>query len=456
MGEVIRQYRHHPHHGRRPLAQERVGSWMGITQAQLSRIESRPPIVHLDRLIEWARTLRIPDDLLWFDLPSKEPGDSGAPRSAGMGEDSTQLADRGAGSEPNYCAPVEEFLAGLDALAEGDVQRRKILAASPFVLSALHEPTRNWLLSALTSTPTASTAASSAKIGQIRLMIDKFAELDAQQGGGHGRQALAQYLRGTVLPMLRAEADPATRRALFDLAGEQSQLLGWMSFDTAEYGLAERYLLRALRFSEEAGNPLLGAHTMATLSHLATTLGNPGEGVQLARTGQAALQQRSNAMFADLAVLESRSHALSGQARAAASAAHRAEKALRDVVTANEPPEMRFIDDAYIAGEIANTLVILGDTTRAIDFAERSINSSLHQGRARRAVLSSVVLAEAHLARRDLEGACAAGRQALRLSAAVESARTTQALRKLKSRLGRHATSAPVMALMRELDEAAV
>jgi tetratricopeptide (TPR) repeat protein len=432
MGEVIRQYRHHPHHGRRPLTQERVGAWMRLTQAQLSRIENRPPIVHLDRLIDWARTLGIPGDLLWFELPGEKPGEKpGGPPAAhtpAEGEKSTQGPGK-SGPEVDYCAPVEEFLDGVDHLVEADVHRRQALVSLPFVLSALHEPTRNWLLSALVRTPTGGGAMDRARLQQIRQMVDTFAELDAQQGGGHGRQALAQYLRTTVLPMLKTETDEDTRRTLFDLAGEQSQLLGWMSFDTAQYELAERYLVQALRFSTEAGNPVLGSHTLATLSHLATTLGNPAEGVQLARTGQAALQGRSNAMHADLAVLESRSHALLGDARQAAGAVHRAEKALRDVVTADEPPEMRFIDHAYIAGEIANTLVILGDAPRAIDFAEQSITSSLRQGRARRGALSNVALAEAHLARRDLDGACEAGANALRLSADVDSARTTRPCR---------------------------
>jgi transcriptional regulator with XRE-family HTH domain len=42
---------------------------MGITQAQLSRIENGPPVVHLDRLIQWARVLRIPPNRLWFAMP---------------------------------------------------------------------------------------------------------------------------------------------------------------------------------------------------------------------------------------------------------------------------------------------------------------------------------------------------------------------------------------------------
>jgi hypothetical protein len=69
MGLVIRTYRCHPYHGLRPLPQSTVASWFGITQAQLSRIETGPPIVHLDRLSHWARLLGIPAKLLWFHMP---------------------------------------------------------------------------------------------------------------------------------------------------------------------------------------------------------------------------------------------------------------------------------------------------------------------------------------------------------------------------------------------------
>jgi transcriptional regulator with XRE-family HTH domain len=70
MGRVIRAYRCHLYHGRHPLAQEVVAGWVGITQAQLSRIENGPSIVHLDRLMQWARVLSIPGEHLWFKLPA--------------------------------------------------------------------------------------------------------------------------------------------------------------------------------------------------------------------------------------------------------------------------------------------------------------------------------------------------------------------------------------------------
>ncbi|HEV2087929.1 MAG TPA: helix-turn-helix transcriptional regulator, partial [Cryptosporangiaceae bacterium] len=69
MGRVIRAWRTHPFHGRQPIPQDRVAAWAGITQAQLSRIENGPPLVHLDRLIEWARLLHLPAERMWFALP---------------------------------------------------------------------------------------------------------------------------------------------------------------------------------------------------------------------------------------------------------------------------------------------------------------------------------------------------------------------------------------------------
>jgi transcriptional regulator with XRE-family HTH domain len=75
MGRLIRAYRLHPHHGRRGLSQQRVAEWAGITQAQLSRIESGPAILHLDRLGQWACLLDVPQQHLWFYLPREAVND---------------------------------------------------------------------------------------------------------------------------------------------------------------------------------------------------------------------------------------------------------------------------------------------------------------------------------------------------------------------------------------------
>src|SRR4051794_26624893 len=72
MGQVIRAFRTHRHHA---ISQQTAAAWAGITQAQLSRIETGGPISQNDRLIQWAKILRIPSLYLWFKVPSGQQGD---------------------------------------------------------------------------------------------------------------------------------------------------------------------------------------------------------------------------------------------------------------------------------------------------------------------------------------------------------------------------------------------
>lgn len=71
MGHVIRAFRQHPDHGRQPISQQTAARWAGITQAQLSRIETGSPLGHIDRLVQWAEILRIPSLYLWFRVPGQ-------------------------------------------------------------------------------------------------------------------------------------------------------------------------------------------------------------------------------------------------------------------------------------------------------------------------------------------------------------------------------------------------
>jgi tetratricopeptide (TPR) repeat protein len=73
MGRVVRAYRYHPAHGHKALPQEILSRWLGITQSQLSRIESgRNRVDTLDKLIHYARSLKMPTGLLWFELPEEK------------------------------------------------------------------------------------------------------------------------------------------------------------------------------------------------------------------------------------------------------------------------------------------------------------------------------------------------------------------------------------------------
>jgi hypothetical protein len=59
IGRVARAYRRHSEfaarYGRNGVSQELLGTWLGLTQAQVSRIENGPPVRNLDTLAHWAR-----------------------------------------------------------------------------------------------------------------------------------------------------------------------------------------------------------------------------------------------------------------------------------------------------------------------------------------------------------------------------------------------------------------
>lgn len=96
MGRVLRAYRAHPQHrsryGPRGIPQSALAGWLGLTQAQVSRIETGTPVTDLPSLIHYARVLGMPPGRLWFSLPGAdaEPKPSGPALPADVAASQTQ------------------------------------------------------------------------------------------------------------------------------------------------------------------------------------------------------------------------------------------------------------------------------------------------------------------------------------------------------------------------------
>ncbi|MFI7217873.1 DNA-binding protein [Micromonospora maritima] len=133
---MIRAYRHHPYYGRQPLPQATVAGWFGITQAQLSRVENGPPVVHLDRLTHWARVLRIPAHTLWFDLPSSDRPVSPVDGEAGLDLiRALRSADRQIGGKNLYGAALTHIATFSRPARRSPEPPREMLMAA----ASLHE-----------------------------------------------------------------------------------------------------------------------------------------------------------------------------------------------------------------------------------------------------------------------------------------------------------------------------
>lgn len=328
--------------------------------------------------------------------------------------------------------------------------------AAPFILAALAAPSRDWLLATFeeVGTDRGSRAIGMHQVAGIREMFSLFQEMDVMRGGGHARSALVNYMNTTVIPLIRHQHRPDVQAALYDAAAEQAYLIGWMAYDDGEHGLAQRYLIQALRLSQAAGNRVFGAHVLAGMSDQANLLGHSHEAVALARAGMHGMAPAdSSACHADLGILEARALARLGDERGCAEAITRAESHFESIDPANEPEWARFIDRAYFYGEAAYCFRDLNQPEKVDHFAGLSIRECRTQGRARRGSLSQAAMATAFLQRNEIEAAAHHAGTVVRLASTVNSARSLHAVIDLRRALESHAGLPSVQEFSRQANQ---
>jgi hypothetical protein len=75
IGKVFKAYRHHPRWLQllgKALSQETFGRWVGLSQGQVSKLESGKVEEHNFEVLQYyAVTLHLPQHMLWFDLPGQ-------------------------------------------------------------------------------------------------------------------------------------------------------------------------------------------------------------------------------------------------------------------------------------------------------------------------------------------------------------------------------------------------
>lgn len=133
---------------------------------------------------------------------------------------------------------------------------------------------------------------------------------------------------------------------------------------------------------------------------------------------------------------EARGHALLGDAHSFEVVAGRAVRALEraEPESGDDPSWIAHFDQAYLADELAHCHRDLGQAEEAARAAEESLDGH-PETRARRRAIGLVLLASAHVQRREVEQACHTGTRALELLATLRSSRGAEYLDDLKDRL---------------------
>ena len=206
-----------------------------------------------------------------------------------------------------------------------------------------------------------------------------------------------------------------------------------MAYDLEQHGLAQRYLIQALRLAGEAQDHALGGEILAGMSRQAVYVGQPDDALDLARAAQVSADKAGlPALLAESLIMEAHAHAINKDASACARALNAAEHAFA-TSQPDTPAWLGYFDEAYMAAKFGHCFRELGDSAQAEHFARRSLD--MVDGYTRGRTFNILLLANAHLQQQNLDEACAAGRQALELTAGLNSARAIRYTRDLRRRM---------------------
>jgi tetratricopeptide (TPR) repeat protein len=398
IGQVIRAYRHHPHHGPRPLSQELVAGWLRLTQTQLSRAENGLPVKDLDKLTHWAQTLKIPAHHLWFQIPG-----------ADIDTASHEAADKTA------------WLSGV----------LNPVGVPPYIVA--HADPRS-------------------HDGADAAVMQAFRAADLQVGGGHLYPAVVNYLQAAIAPRLfgAATSGPGVCAA----ASALTEMAGWMAHDAGRDEPAQQHFTRARDLAGADSDTQLSAHILASMSHLALHQGRPRQAIHLARQGQQALGTGSAnpSLTARLLTMEARGLATLPQPEPAAcgKALLRAEQMLGNQPAEQPSPWISPFDEGSLASEAARCLRQLGQMAAAARQAKRIIELR-PDSHTRSRAFGQLLLASALIAQSEPEQACTLIQQVLDATQSLSSYLVIQQLRGLAQILEPYQANQAVAALCASL-----
>ncbi|MEW9555721.1 hypothetical protein [Nonomuraea sp. NPDC050783] len=343
----------------------------------------------------------------------------------------------------------QEGISTVTALWRADVERRRFLIDSTFAIGAGSVGAVRWLTASPEKHPTGdgTRRVGRAEIAAIHEVTRSFGELDNRFGSGRVRSSVVKYLDTAVAPLLKdGSYDETTGRQLAAAAAELTRLAGWMAYDMEQHGLAQRYLIQALRLARGAGDQTLGGEILAGMAHQAIYMGQPDHALDLARAAQLAARGAGvDTLLASAQVLEAHAHALRGDPRSCGASLNEAERSFGARRPADEPTWLSYFDEAYLSAKFAHCFRDLGDGARAVHHARRSLDMDSRYVRGRMFNLS--LLAAGLLQCGELEEACVAATGALSLAGELQSARSRSYATDLRRRLEPYKHERPVTAL---------
>ncbi|MFE1173164.1 hypothetical protein [Streptomyces sp. NPDC058773] len=268
--------------------------------------------------------------------------------------------------------------------------------------------------------------------------IQQLRRLDDSGSSGLVLDWALQDLQWTEKLAAKYSYDAATGRQLHRILAELGQLTAWLTADQGMDELSSSRFLAALGAARAAGDRPLAAYIISCMSYRAGWAGRAEEALRLIRIARKGSAQEDMGIgHALLATREARAHAALGDEAAC-------QRALDDAAAlsgaggpAAEPLWAYWLSPAVMVADAGRAWLELGRPERAEEHLTRGIEL-LRGGQPRNLLLHSASLAEARLARRELDGAAEAATDALALAENVSSQRARARLTALRRRFVRY------------------
>jgi transcriptional regulator with XRE-family HTH domain len=410
IGRVVKAYRNHPRHLQlfgKALNQELLGRWLGLTQAQVSRLENGKPEQNLETLRNYAEALHLPRNLLWFDFPGerrfnganspKRNGESGIEPFADL-EWRRGIVDR----------DDEQVTAALIALAASE----STTFGLRHEVSEIHDSNMEQIAE------------------EVRRLSVDFVAGDPFDTFMRSRQ-----LRNDIFALLERRAFPHQERMLYAFAARTCGYLGAASSDFyGQYQAGADQCRVARRFADTSDSPELRAWALSLSSGVSFWQGNWAQAATLAeRAGDVAVT-RSGVLRA--VSMQARALARLGDVERLQSIMSAADTSTIDSQNEDETGMIMFSDVNHLRC-LGTANLWAGRSTLAQEQLARALDSYLTDTPENFAVIATIRadLALSFLNERDAEGAAEAIAPLLEMTADRRLEGVVRRMRDLRSLL---------------------
>lgn len=308
IGKVFKAYRNHPRHLQlygKALNQELLGRWLGLTQAQVSKLENGKPEQNLETLRNYARILHLPEHMLWFDFPgrsrlrlprSAESGTGAIPTSAGLVVPGTQ----------------DEILVANTGMDTLELLRR-----------------------------VRSSAIDSSTIDALNITVEQLC-CDYPHADARELMKTSKEWLGKMTELLANHLTLDQHRDVLNNAGMLALLVGCLEYDVGDARAAEATRRMALELGKESGEPGIVGWAHEMLAWFQLTAGNYRAVIAAADAGT--LVAPSQSVAVQLYGQQAKAYARMGMAEEVHAALEKG-RALLDRLPYPERPEHHFAFD---------------------------------------------------------------------------------------------------------------